>query len=65
MDETKDFDGVEEIECPHCGTNQSFESGESGGLITFWRECHECKKPFWIREVVSRYWGVAKNEDGF
>ena len=63
MNDKEDFDEASQIKCPHCDEEQYIELCEGGtGLVTYhgeepieW-ECHECKKDFWIREQVSRYW---------
>ena len=64
----KSFDDYNEIECPHCGNNAvDFENLE--GIVSYWGEggadervCGDCDKTFFIKEVVSRSFEVAKKE---
>ena len=66
----KDYDDVSKIVCPNCDEIQGIELSESG-LVTYWGEesvkwkCGECRKEFFIRERVSRYWEVAEDWNNF
>lgn len=70
IEQTKTFDEIGDIACPHCGEGQGIEPGENGQeLVTYGGEeavefeCVHCEKDFWIQEWVTRYWDSAKTYD--
>lgn len=56
------FDDVEEIQCPHCGEKQGFESSEPGMYNEngFDHTCYECKESFFIAPSCSWSWSTEK-----
>lgn len=66
MDSIPDyFDDPEEIQCPHCGEKQSFESGEPGMYTedAWAHKCDECNKTFSIYGSMSWSWSTEANSD--
>jgi DNA-directed RNA polymerase subunit RPC12/RpoP len=65
----KEFSDYNEIECPHCG-NKGVDFENLEGIVSYWgedgadeRTCGECDKTYFIKEVVSRDFKVAKKEE--
>jgi len=70
MEETTEiFTQYNEITCPYCEENQGMEAEDLTDLVSIWGEdeavkweCRYCKKSFYIKEVVRRYWETSKKE---
>lgn len=59
------FDDCSEIQCPHCGETQGFDSSEPG-LYTegAWiQKCDECRGTFTIYGSMSWSWSTEANSD--
>lgn len=59
------FDDPEEIQCPHCGETQGFESGEPGMYNEdgWEHKCFECGKTFSICGSMSWNWSTETKSD--
>lgn len=59
------FDDPEEIQCPHCGGTQGFESAEPGMYTedAFVQKCDGCGKVFTIYGTMSWSWSTEANSD--
>lgn len=59
------FDDVEEIQCPHCGELQHFDSAEPAFYTEegWVQRCEECKGTFTIYGSMSWSWSTEANSD--